>query len=60
MKYALPLVVVAVVAFGWATRWDITPIPNGDGPGRAYLLNRWTGTLYILNATDQYEVVKQK
>lgn len=60
MKYMVPLAVAVAIAFGWATRWDITPIPNGDGPGRAYLLNRWTGAIYILNGADQYEVSKEK
>lgn len=56
MKYTLPLAIVAISAFGWATRWEITPLSNGGGAGGAYMLNRWTGTTYLLYGMTSREV----
>ena len=52
----LAIVVAFLLAGGWFFRWEVTSVAGGDGGGRAYMLNRWTGMLYFLNGYQRAEV----
>lgn len=56
MKIYALILVSALLALAWVFRWDITPIDGGESSGRAYLLNRLTGTIYYLDKDEKYEV----
>lgn len=45
--------IVAAVSIGWFFRYDLqVVIPGGQGAvGAAYMLNRWTGTVYFIAPT---------
>lgn len=54
------IAVVALVTLAWAFRWDVTPLNGGDSRGGAYMLNRWTGTVYFVFGVNSREVVPYK
>jgi hypothetical protein len=57
IKLAAILVVVVLVAMAWMFRWEVTPAAGGaSNSSTVYLLNRWTGSLYWVNANEKYEV----
>ena len=47
-RTVLAIVVTVLLAGGWFFRWEVIPTTGAEGPVRAYMLNRWTGTIYIL------------
>lgn len=59
-KIALTLVITVLLAGAWFFRWEPIPISNHEGPARAYMLNRWTGTIYILWNDERAEVKASK
>jgi hypothetical protein len=57
MKLAAVTVAVVLVALAWAFRWEVTPAEGGASTqSRAYLLDRWTGTLYFVAGSGKYTV----
>ena len=57
MKLAAVTVAVVLVALAWVFRWEVTPASaNASNSSSAFLLNRWTGSLYWINAYEKYEV----
>ena len=55
-KTSLILVFALTLAVSsWMLRWDVSPI-SGDGAKAAYLLDRWTGTVYFLFSEERLEV----
>jgi len=50
------IALVALVALAWAFRWDVTPLHGGDSSGGAYMVNRWTGTVYFVRGFYMTEV----
>lgn len=59
-KAVLAVAVTVLVAMGWFFRWEITSVAGGEGAGRAYMLNRWTGAVYFVNGyrMSEVEIVK--
>lgn len=57
-KFILP--VAATILVAWFFRWDITPVARGDGLGVAYMVNRWTGSVYMLHGVNRIEVTQGK
>lgn len=55
-RAVLAIVVAVLLAGGWFFRWEVTSVAGGDGGGRAYMLNRWTGALYYLSNYQRSEV----
>ena len=53
MKAVFVASILALIALGWAFRWEITPLP---GNSKAYLLNRWTGEIYFLDQDEMLPV----
>lgn len=53
---------VAMTAFlaAWFFRWDVTPVPRADAFGVAYMVNRLTGTVYMLHGNRKVEVNIEK
>lgn len=60
MKPLIFSLAVAVLFLAWFFRWDITPIANGDRWGGAYMLNRFTGDVYVLHGTNKLDVTTGK
>lgn len=60
MKKELALVVAALCFVAWFFRWDVIPIANGDRWGGAYMVNRLTGSIYVLHGTERHEVTPSK
>ena len=56
----LAIVVVVLLAGAWAFRWEVTPINHGDGLGGAYMVNRWTGSVYFVRGWERSEVKSSK
>lgn len=54
------LAAILLAALAWAFRWEVTPINNGGGNGFAYMVNRWTGTLYLVAGNSRFEVTTEK
>ena len=55
------LYVVLTIALGaWFFRWDVTPVPRADAFGVAYMVNRLTGTAYMLRGNSKVEVIIEK
>lgn len=52
------VIALILMATGWLFRWETIPISNGDSTGGLYILNRWTGALYVVYQ-DQRLVVKE-
>jgi hypothetical protein len=48
LKFLVAVASVLLVITGWFFRWEIAVIPNGQGTGIAYMLNRWTGSVYAV------------
>ena len=57
MKAFPYLWVITLVVLGWIFRFEITPLNAGE---TAYLLNRWTGTVYLLDMEASHEVKPAK
>ena len=47
--------VVVAVEIAWLSRWDIVPASTEDHPV-AYQLDRWTGAVYLLGASENGRV----
>lgn len=57
VRLAAIAVAVVLVALAWAFRWEVTPAEGGASTqSRAYLLDRWTGTLYFVAGPGKYTV----
>lgn len=57
MKLSAILIAVALVALAWMFRWEVTPTAAGStNYSTAYLLDRWTGTLYHVASNGKYKV----
>ena len=54
------LAAIVLIALAWAFRWEITPITNGEGMGSAYMLNRWTGSMYYVRIDERVEVTSAR
>lgn len=59
-KIWLFIVVAVLLASAWFFRWEVTSVAGGEGGGRAYMLNRWTGAIYFLRHEDMREVKLEK
>lgn len=59
-RTVLAIVVVVLLAGGWFFRWEVTPITGVEGFARAYMLNRWTGTIYLLWGDERLDVKPSK
>lgn len=59
-RAVLAIVVAVLLAGGWFFRWEVTPISGVEGAARAYMLNRWTGTIYILWNEERLDVKLSK
>lgn len=62
-KIWLPLVIALIFAVSvaiWFFRWEIVPLPRGDGLGTAYAVDRLTGDIYFLLAYNKTLVVLEK
>lgn len=55
-KLWLAVLVAVLLAAAWFFRWEVTSVAGGEGGGRAYMLNRWTGTVYFMNNYQRAEV----
>lgn len=55
-KAILAIIVAVLLAGAWFFRWEVTSVAGGEGGGRAYMLNRWTGTLYFMSGYQRAEV----
>lgn len=60
IKQSFAAILAALIALAWAVRWDVTPVQNGGAIGGAYMLNRWTGTVYFMHRSVSREVVPYK
>lgn len=56
MKPTTAILVVALVALAWLFRWDVTPTGGADQISGVYMLNRWTGSLYVVYANQRIKV----
>lgn len=55
------LAALAVVLVAWLFRWDIATVSNGmERWGGAYMLDRWTGSVYVLHGANKVEVTQGK
>ena len=54
------LAAIVLIALAWACRWEVTPITNGEGMGSAYMLNRWTGSMYYVKIDERVVVTTAK
>lgn len=45
----------AAVALAWVFRYETIPV-EGNPVGYAYLVNRWTGTAYMIRGSGVHEV----
>lgn len=59
-KYASVLVLGAVLFGAWFFRWDLEQIPNGDGAGAIFMLNRITGETFIVHGGTRFPVKDMK
>lgn len=50
--------VILLLVFAWMVRWQLVPI-SADTT-RIYLLDRWTGRLYIVQVDEKSLVTDQK
>lgn len=55
-KHLICIACAVAALLGWMFRWEITPINSNSGLGHAYLMNRWTGTIYHLEYDEKTEV----
>lgn len=58
MRSAAVIATLIALSLGWFFRWETTPISNGNSGGAIYMLNRWTGALYVVYQ-DERLVVKE-
>ena len=58
MRSAAVIATLIALSFGWFFRWETIPISNGNAGGALYMLNRWTGALYVVYQ-DERLVVKE-
>lgn len=49
-------VLLAIFACAWYFRHDFYVVQNGDRAGFAYMLNRWTGTIYVVTPSSVRQV----
>ena len=55
MKVLIAVLIVAAVEIAWLSRWEIVPASTEDHP-MAYQLDRWTGAVYLLGASENGRV----
>jgi len=55
MRVLIAALVVVAVEIAWLSRWDIVPASTEDHPV-AYQLDRWTGAVYLLGASENGRV----
>ena len=51
---------VVLVGFGWMFRWEVVPLAGENNYGRAFALDRFTGTFYYMGGTSRMEVTLEK
>jgi hypothetical protein len=51
----LALLIVSTVAVAWFFRWQVIPVASAEY-GRVYMLNRWTGAVYLVQGDSRYKV----
>ena len=51
-KVAIGLAVVICIVVGWACRFQVIP----QQPGFFYIMNRWTGQVYLVEETEIHSV----
>lgn len=56
----LYLAVAVALCSAWMLRWEIFTQHAGDRNGAIYLLDRWTGTLRILDGIESVQVKEVK
>jgi hypothetical protein len=49
-------VLIAVAILGWFFRYDLQVITAGDRAGVAYMLNRWTGNVFLVTPSQMREI----
>ena len=56
------LVLIILSLAGWFFRYDLVVVPAGGQGivGPAYLLNRWTGTVYIITPRSVRELAGER
>ena len=59
-KLLAGLAATVVIAVAWAWRWEVTSITDGAGMGSAYMLNRWTGSMYYVKIDERVVVPTAK
>lgn len=53
-------IILAAIFVAWLFRWDVVAVPRGDAFGMAYMVNRWTGSVYVLHGVRRVEVTIEK
>ena len=56
----ISVVLLVLAALAWFFRWEVVPITNSEGRGSAYVINRWTGAVFVLVNTTKIEVNMDK
>lgn len=46
-------IVLSICLAAWMFRWSVIPTENGTKQGDSYLLDRWTGKVYVLDLNHQ-------
>lgn len=49
-------IILAAILVAWFFRWDVVAVPRGDAIGVAYMINKWTGSVYMLHGSNIIEV----
>lgn len=48
---------IVAIALAWAFRFQVvTPSGSANSSSMAYLVNRWTGTIYIISGGQYWQV----
>lgn len=58
IRWTAVVAACALVA-AWMLRWQLVVAPNPDA-ATAYLLDRWTGSVYLLSNMKRFEVTPFK
>ena len=54
------LAVAVFLIAAWMLRWDIYQQQSGNEVGRVYLLDRWTGALWGMDAWAKVRITEEK